>query len=186
MIKQVRNILPTESENLVLYYDSPHLTYGILAWGNATQANLKKIIVLQKRAIRIIHKVPYNDGHTEPLHKKSKILKLGDQYKFEATLFMHNYAMGKLPISFANMCTFNYKSQVNVQTRQSNLIRLPRCNSIFASKLPKYNFPKRWNNWVIKDQVNLTLSPSQTKKKTKIYVLVCLRTFCGMHKFTLY
>ena len=65
---------------------------GFLAWGNATQANLKKIIVLQKRAIRIIHKVPYN-GHTEPLHKKSKILKLGDQYKFEATLFMHNYAM---------------------------------------------------------------------------------------------
>ena len=82
---------------------------------------------------------------------RSKILKLGDQYKFEATLFMHNYAMGKLPVSFANMCTFNYESQANVQTRQSNLIRLPRCNSSFASKLPKYNFPNLWNNWVLKD-----------------------------------
>ena len=128
MIKQVKNLLPTDSLK-TLYYTMihPYLTYGILAWGNATQANLNKIIVLQKRAIHIIHKVPYN-GHTEPLLKKSKILKLGDQYKFEATLFMHNYAMGKLPLSFANMCNFNYESQANVQTRQSNLTRLPRCN----------------------------------------------------------
>ena len=185
MIKQVKNLLPTDSLK-TLYYTMihPYLTYGILAWGNATQANLKKIIVLQKRAIRIIHKVPYN-GHTEPLHKKSKILKLGDQYKFEATLFMHNYAMGKLPLSFANMCTFNYESQANVQTRQSNLIRLPRCNSSFASKLPKYNFPKLWNNWVLKDQMNLTLSPSQTKKKLKdtflsayAHSVVCTNSHC--------
>ena len=39
------------------------------------------------------------------------------------------YAMDKLPLSFANMCKLNYESQANVQTRQSNLIRLPRCNS---------------------------------------------------------
>ena len=147
MIKQVTNLLPTDSLK-TLYYTiiHPYLTYGILAWGNnATHANLKKINVLQKRAIRIIHKVPCN-GHIEPLLKKSKILKLGDQYKVEATLFMHNYAMGKLPLSFANMCNINYESQANVQTRQSNRIRLPICNSSFASKLPKYNIPKLWNN----------------------------------------
>ena len=80
-----------------------------------------------------------------------------------------NYVMCKLPLSFANMCKFNYERQANVQTRQSNLIhvRLPRCNSSFASKLPKYSFPKFWNNWVLKDQVNFTLSPSRTKKKLK-------------------
>ena len=146
MIKQVKNLLPTDSLN-TFYYTMihPYLTYGILAGGNASQANLKKINVLQNRAIRIIHKVPCN-GHIEPLLKKSKLLKLGDQYKVEATLFMHNYAMGKLPLSFANMCNFNYESQANVQIRQSNRIRLPRCNSSFASKLPKYNIPKLWNN----------------------------------------
>ena len=64
-------------------------------------------------------------------------------------------------------CKFNYERQANVQTRQSNLIRLPRFNSSFASKLPKYSLPKLWNNWVLEDQVNLTLSPSQTKKKLK-------------------
>ena len=85
---------------------------------------------------------------------------------------MHNYVMSKLPLSFANVCKFNYERckfnyerQANVQTRKSNLIRLPRCNSSFASKLPKYSFPIFLNNWVLKDQVNLTLSPSRTKTK---------------------
>ena len=56
MIKQVKILLPT-------------VTYVILAWSNATQANLKKTNDLQKRVKRIIYKVPYN-GHTEPLFKK--------------------------------------------------------------------------------------------------------------------
>ena len=139
MLKQVKNLLPTENLK-TLYYTMihPYLMYRILAWGNATQGNPKKTNVLQKRVIRIIHKVPYN-GHTEPLCKKSKILKLRDQYEFEATLFMHNYVMGKRPLLFANMCKFNYERQANVQTRQSNLMHLPRCNSSFVSKLPKYS-----------------------------------------------
>ena len=154
-----------------------------LAWSNATQANLKKTNDLQKRVIHIIYKVPYN-GHTEPLFKKSKLLKLRDQYEFEATLCMHNYVMGKLPLSFANMCKFNYERQTNVQTRQSNLIRLPRCNSSFASKLPKYSFPKFWNNWVLKDQVNLTLSPSRTKKKIKDTFLSAHAVICTNSHYT--
>ena len=89
-------------------------------------------------------------------------------------VYMHNYVMSKLPLSFANMCKFyyercklNYERQANVQNRQSNIIRLPRCNSSFASKLPKYSFPKNLNNRVLKDQVSLTLSPSRTKNKIK-------------------
>ena len=67
MIKQVTILLPTESLK-TLHYTIIHayLTYVILAWSNATQANLKKTNDLQNRVIRIIYKVPYN-GHTEPL-----------------------------------------------------------------------------------------------------------------------
>ena len=56
---------------------------------------------------------------------------------------------------------------------------------VYASKLPKYNFPNLWNNWVLKDQVNLTLSPSQTKKKLKdtflsayAHSVVCTNSHC--------
>ena len=54
-----------------------HLTYGINVWGNSV--NIKKIITLQKRAIRTINKVWYR-SHTEPLFKSNQILKLEDMY----------------------------------------------------------------------------------------------------------
>ena len=50
MIKQVKNLLPTDSLK-TLYYIMihPYLMCGILACGNATQANLKKTNVFQRR-----------------------------------------------------------------------------------------------------------------------------------------
>ncbi len=38
----------------------PHLSYNILAWGNANQSNLKHIIKLQKRDVTLIHAVYSN------------------------------------------------------------------------------------------------------------------------------
>ena len=78
MIKQVKYILPNDSLK-TLYYAliQSHLTYGILAWGNASDSTLKKTKILQKRAIRCIHKANYN-SHTDPLFKHSKLKKLTD------------------------------------------------------------------------------------------------------------
>ena len=82
MIKQVTILLPTECLKTLCYtIIHAYLTHVILAWSNATQANLKKTNDLQKRVIRIIYKVPYK-SHTEPLFKKSKLIKLRDQYEF--------------------------------------------------------------------------------------------------------
>ena len=33
----------------------PYLNYGILAWGNGTKAQLEKLLIIQKRAIRNIN-----------------------------------------------------------------------------------------------------------------------------------
>ncbi len=68
----------------------PHLSYGVLAWGNAAQKYLNCTTILQKRAIRIIHQATYN-AHTEPLFKKANVLKLVDLYEYEAAQFMFKY-----------------------------------------------------------------------------------------------
>ena len=122
MIRQAKHFLPVASlRTLYFAMIHPHISYGILAWGNATQTTLKRTITLQKRALRTINNVYYN-SHTDPLFKKSNIL------------FMHNYVMNKLPESFGNMFTFNYEIQERHQTRQSSLLYLKRCNSKFAKK----------------------------------------------------
>jgi len=170
MIKQVKHFLPTESLK-TLYYSMihPYITYGILAWGNAGRSEIKKTYLLQKRAIRIINKSSYN-SHTDPLFKKSCILKVEDQYVYQATLFMQDYATRKLPVSFIDLFKYNYENQVNRETRQYFLMSIDRCDSIFASNLPLYNFPKLWNSWIRSSKTD-TSKPnffnSQIKLKMK-------------------
>ena len=170
MIKQVKHFLPTESLK-TLYYSMihPYITYGILAWGNARKSEVNRTYLLQKRAMRIINKSSYN-SHTDPLFKKSSILKLEDQYIYQAILFMHDYEMRKLPDAFTDLFTYNYENQVNRETRQSSLLSIDRCDSTFASNLPLYNFPKLWNNWITNSKYYSSktyYSTSQTKFKLK-------------------
>ena len=148
MIKQVKYILPNDSLK-TLYYAliQSHLTYGILAWGNASDSTTK-IHVLQKRAIRCIHKANYN-SHTDPLFKHSKLKKLTDIYETQVLLFMHNYVSNKLPESFNGTFVLNRDMMTSYITRQSNLLYEKKCLTHFASSLPLFNFPHIWNKWKI-------------------------------------
>jgi hypothetical protein len=85
--------------------------------------------ILQKRAIRTIHRSNYN-SHTEPWFKSSGILKVKDLYESQVALFMHDYVCKKLPSSFDNTLKHNYEIQEVHQTRQSNLIFIERCNCL--------------------------------------------------------
>ncbi len=146
-IKQVKKFLPYESLR-TLYYAlvHPHLSYGILAWGNASGSLLNKTILLQKRALRIIHNATYN-SHTEPLFKSASILKLVDLYEYQTVLFMYDYCNNKLPISFRSVFKFNHEIQVTRPTRQSKLLHIKRCHSTFSLKQPLFKFPNVWNQW---------------------------------------
>ena len=51
----------------------PYLSYGICVWGRAAKSYISKLLVLQKRALRLIYFAP-RDTHVVPLFIKSKIL----------------------------------------------------------------------------------------------------------------
>ena len=73
-----------------LYYSlfHSHVTYGISVWGSSEL--IKKVTILQKKIIRIIHNKPFR-SHTDMLFKRSEILKVTDIYKLQCTLFVHDY-----------------------------------------------------------------------------------------------
>lgn len=144
-INQVKNFLPEESLR-TLYHALvyPHLSYGILAWGAAGPTALKTTIILQKRILRTINKAKFN-SHTDPLFKNSDILKIMDLYEYNAAIFMHDFIHNELPLSFKTTFKFNHQVQTIRQTRQSNLLFVPRCRSCFSEKLPVCRFPNVWN-----------------------------------------
>ena len=99
----------------------PYLYYCILAWGFASE----RLFKLQKRALRIIHRVKYN-SHTDPLYKKSGLLKLNDIFKRSCIQFYYKYKHGNLPAHFNDFFTANYNYH-GYNTRRNADLHRPAC-----------------------------------------------------------
>lgn len=75
------------------YYAFIHsrIQYGVVLWGNRTIAN--RVLVLQKRAIRIIYKLK-NDAHCKPFFKLSGIMTVPALYIYHALVHIHENRLG--------------------------------------------------------------------------------------------
>lgn len=91
--------LVLNQKSLFILYNSfimAYLNYCLEVWGNCYKTNLLPLIVLQKRAIRIAHKVKYND-HTSPLFFKSFNLRLDDMVNYKIAQIMYKASKEILP-----------------------------------------------------------------------------------------
>ena len=108
---------------LVTIYNSlvlPHLYFSILCWGFESE----RLVKLQKRAVRIIHRAKYN-AHSEPLLKKSGLLALKDIFDFQCCKFYFKFKHNLLPDYFTNFFTLNNEIH-NYNTRSiAGLHRFP-------------------------------------------------------------
>ena len=89
-----------QSSTLLTIYNSlvlPHLYFSILCWGFESQ----RLVKLQKRAVRNIHRAKYN-AHSEPLLKKSGLLALKDIFDFQCCKFYYKFKHSLLPDYFTN------------------------------------------------------------------------------------
>lgn len=167
IINRVKNSLPRYTlKTLYFTLIQSHLMYGIHVWGNACQTTLNRLILLQKRALRIINNKPYRYP-TEDLFKQDNILKVRDLYKVQVSLFMYDFKYNKLPKSFNSF--FLSRPHISRSTRQSNQFYINRQRTLFAQQLPNYNFPFIWNNL----PENIKLKENRTVFKKEIKQLFC-------------
>ena len=66
----------------------PYFIYCSLAWGQTYATHLKPLVILQKKVLRIINKVPYN-SHTNHLFFSNSIMKLEDLLKYRQAVYMY-------------------------------------------------------------------------------------------------
>ena len=77
--------------NCLIY---PHLLYAIQIWGSTFDTNRNKLLVLQKKVVRMITfsdslpDVPGPLAHTLPLFSKLNFLKINDLFKFQVSCFI--------------------------------------------------------------------------------------------------
>ena len=144
----------------------PHLTYGIMLWGNTYKKYMHKIEVLQKKALRIICHAKYN-ACSSPLFKSKDILNLGDIYRLLTCQFMHRLYTHMTPAALIGVMA--QRTEVHDrQTRYRNdfVCVLYRNNTVQCSYLCKG--PKLWN---MLSQHLKTLTYKQFAKRLKLEFL---------------
>ena len=132
-----RYIMKTLYTSLIL----PHLTYGVILWGN----NCRYISQLQKKSIRIVANVKYND-HTEPILKSFSLLKLNDIFKINVLKFYYKYCHNLLPIYFQSINFLQRTDLHSYQTRSRFMLQINKTRTKLAETSIRYTLPKLVND----------------------------------------
>ena len=113
---KLRPFLPLKIMKSVYYsLIYSHIVYAIEAWGSAFKTELNKILILQKRALRLM---TYNDRRptihgplisSDPIFIKMETLKISDIYKYQVSKFIFKCNNKMAPINFHNWFKVNHE-----------------------------------------------------------------------------
>ena len=130
---------------LMLYYTLiyPHLSYCCIVWGCAADTNLKHLLSLQKRAIRLITKSCYR-APSKPLFVELNLLNLTDICSLQTLNFMFMFKQLLLPKScYSLLETANPCKRYN--TRKTSYFKCMRFRTNIGKACIKTRGPTLWN-----------------------------------------
>ena len=136
IIARLRYYVPTSV--LLRIYQSlifPYLSYGIVVWGHAAQTYINQILVLQKRALRLIYFTPYR-SHAIPLFISSNTIPINMLYFKCVSILMHDVFNKQTPCNISSLfiCSnelHNYNTRFSLAG--NHYIKYSRCNHLLKS-----------------------------------------------------
>ena len=131
-------VLRTLYCSLILSY----LMYCMEIWGNTYKYNLKGIVLLQKRAIRIISGAN-RLAHTNKLFYDLKLLKLNDMVEYQTLIIMYRAFNNNLSKNIQDMFVLN--TDVNYSVRQKNNFKTKYVRTTLKSMSVSSRGVKLWN-----------------------------------------
>lgn len=158
------------TQNLKMIYYSlihPFLQYGLMLWGSTYKKYLKKIEVLQKKAIRIVCKTIYNE-HSAPLFKRMKIPNLDCLFKLQVGKFMYTVKNKLTPTSLQNVFTANHNVHI-YNTRQRNDVHYKPIKKNIVHKSFLCKGPEFWSGFP--SEIKQANSFNSFKSKLKKYLI---------------
>ena len=145
ILYKVRNILDSHSlHTLYCTLFLPYLHYCSEIWGNTYESRLKKIISLQKLAVRLIDNVPRLTSVTKSF-ARHKCLKFTDLVKFKSVQIIYKAVHNMLPshLQRSFLCGTSTHSH---SLRKMNTLNVPRCRTKFRSMTVGIAGVKFWNS----------------------------------------
>ncbi len=145
MLRSVRNLLPHWAKRLIYSgFIHSHIMYGLMLWGPmALASDIKRLVKIQKKAIRLIDSASYN-APSIPLFKKYSILKVPELIKVELGKFMYAFKDGSLPVPLKALFQRNRDFHPYTTRGQSNAT-IPTHRSQIFHKSFLTKAPALWN-----------------------------------------
>lgn len=88
----------------------PYFIYCLEVWGNSYKSNMTPLIMLQKKAVRIIHKEDFR-AHTNRLFRLSGLLKILDLVELRTLLVVFRAKNRSLPIQLQTLFEFSSENE---------------------------------------------------------------------------
>lgn len=169
IIARLRHFVPFNT--LLNIYRSlihPYISYGISVWGQAAQKYMNKILILQKRALRLMY-FATNREHAIPLFIASNVLPVDMLYYRTVSTLMHDVNNNMAPPNILNLFTSVHSvhphytraatngklyckySRLKQQTESFSRIGVKIWNEISVNirKLSKYSFKAKINKMLL-------------------------------------
>ena len=165
-----------------LYYSLvyPHLIYGIEVWGSAVETHLNRLLILQKKFIRLIsfsdkRQTDYSFLPSDPLFFKFKIHKIQDIFKLNISKFIFKCLNKTTPVNFHSWYQLTSKmNKYNTRSKFVNIENSVETRTLFVStartsnyglKLLKVMGPRIWNSLPSLLRINESLNSFIEKLK---------------------
>ena len=146
----------------------PYINYGIEAWAAAPRGSLNRIVVQQKKAVRAVNCLDYNE-HTADYFKSMKLFNVMSLYQFRCSLYLfkilsdHSY----------NPYFFNYINNISHDhhhlTRNSSQLTLPLLRKSKSQSSFVYSTIKYYN--IIPIDIKNSSTIDEFKRRLKEYIL---------------
>lgn len=144
----------------------PYLNYCSVVWGNTSFENLNRLILLQKKAVRILSNSCFL-AHTAPLFQNLKILTVESLFKHRIAIFMFKHLKNVHPPYIKDMFSL-VSSNHNICTRSSTkyFCNLPRTK--FFQETLRFKGPSIFNS--IPPDITSAKTLYTFKRKHSVYL----------------
>ena len=167
VINRVKNLLPPSSLKLIYTsFIQSHIQYGLPIWGGCQNQNRKRIINIQKRAIRTITK-SYSSAHTEPRMKECKILSLDDLYNQQLLALIYDCVHKNAPEELHSFIEINQPGNRVLRSQTQNVLglRIPKGKTKVLCSSFTVKGPEIWN--LLSNEIKMSKSCGILKQSVK-------------------
>ena len=155
------------------------MCFGCIILGAADKKLLDPISAIQRKAVRLVARAPYN-AHTDVLFKKYQFLKFDDIVQLSQCMFLRQYSNKQLPISFNHM--FKYLPiSLQVFRHQEYNFEPKIVNKSYLKHYPTVQLVRTWNskNLFVKCEAEIQLIKETFKSQCiSSYDDECLKLNC--------